>query len=145
MNLSQSIKGTVLIALGALLILLGLFNFNQDEALSGQSSVNSASCTVVSSTTVGIGHQKSVEIVASASNNAYVIISQPIFATNTVAIGIGGTASLTTSGIKLAPGTASTSPERFVLGLNSDFPFTGSVEAITNAGSTTIGVTVCRY
>lgn len=145
MNLSQSIKGTALIALGAILILLGLFNFNQDEALSGQSSVNSTACTVVSSTTVGIGHQKSVEIVASASNNAYVIISQPIFATNTVAIGIGGTANLTTSGIKLAPGTASTSPERFVLGLNSDFPFTGSVEAITNAGSTTIGVTVCRY
>ena len=145
MNQSQSIKGLVLIALGAMLVLFGLFNFNKDEALSGQGGVGATSCTVVSSTTVGIGHQKSVEIVASASNNAYVIISQPVFATNTVAIGLGGTANLVTSGIKLAPGTASTSPDQIVLGLNSDFPFTGSIEAITNAGSSTIGITVCRY
>lgn len=145
MNQSQSIKGLALIALGAVLLLLGFFNFSKEEVLSGQGGVGATSCTIVASTTVGIGHQKSVEIVASAANNAYVIISQPVFATNTVALGLDGEANITTSAYKLAPGTASTSPERLVLGLNSDFPFTGSIQARTNVGSTTIGVTVCRY
>lgn len=141
----SELKGTILMGMGALLVIIGLFIFNGSQSIAGEGGVAATDCEIVASTTVVVGHQKSIEIVASAANNAYVIISQPVNATNTLALALGGTASITTSGYKLAPGAASTSPDKIVLGLNSDLPYTGSVSAITNLGSTTVGVTVCRY
>lgn len=141
----KALIGAALFVMGAILLLAGIFNFKNDPAFSGVSSSASTECTIVSSTTVGIGNQTSTEIVASAKNNAYVIISQPVNATNTVALGFGATASLASSAVKLASTSTTVSPGTFVAGLNSDFPYTGSIQAITSTGSTTIGVTVCRY
>lgn len=141
----SELKGTILMGMGALLVIVGLFIFNDKQTVAGEGGAGATDCDIISSTNVVIGHQKATEIVASAANNAYVVISQPITATNTVAISLGSAPSITGSAIKLAPGTASTSPDKLVVGLNSDFSYTGAVNAITNLGSTTIGVTVCRY
>lgn len=137
-----SFIGLALMIIGFVLIALGFFNYDDKTAFSGSGDT---SCTVSTTTAVGIGAQTSTTIVPAGANIAYVRIQQPVFATNTVALGLGATANITTSGIKLAPGTASSTPDVVTFGLNAPFPYTGSVQAITNVGSTTVNVVICKY
>jgi hypothetical protein len=140
----QRTLSTYFALVGIAIFCLGLWSLSTEKT-DAFSSVAGSGCNVVSTTTINIGNQTATTIVASAANNAYVLIQQPVNATNTVALGLGANASLTGSGIKLAPGGASTSPDSQAFGLNAPMPYTGSVSAITNLGSTTLGVTICRY
>lgn len=103
-------------------------------------------CTSVSSAKVAIGHQQSTNVVATTSNRAYVMIEQPTNATNTVSIVMNnGVAATTINGIQLTPATTSSPVSSITLGLNTDNPYTGTVTAITDVGSTTVNVYTCRY
>jgi hypothetical protein len=145
MTLAENKKGILLIIVGLVFIAIGIFNLVTKDSLAGEGGQGATSCTVVASTTVIIGNQSSTRIVQPYAQNAYVIVQQPMFATNTVALSFNSSSTIL-QGYDLASApTATTSPDKLVFGLNSDFPFTGFVEAITSAGSTTIGVTVCRY
>lgn len=136
----------VVTAVVVLALSIALFIFTHaEQLLAGDGGTDAQACTMVATTTVVIGNQSSTQIVAAAANNAYVIISQPPNASNTVAIGFGVTPSLTTSSYLLASSSMSIIPDRLVLGLNTDFPYVGAINAITNISSTSVGVTVCRY
>jgi hypothetical protein len=142
--ISNNIKGSALLIIGVILVGAGVFNFIGDT-LGGDGGIGAQQCEIIASTTVNIGNQTSIEIVAAASDNAYVLLTQPVNATNTVYIGYGQDAS-TRNSTRLSAGNGSTStPDSIAFGLNTDFPYVGSIEALTSVGSATIGVTVCRY
>ncbi len=106
--------------------------------------VNASDCTVTSSAAVVVGPGGSAVVLAAHGRRAWAEVEQQVSATNTVALNFGADATLT-SGMRLAPGTASTTPDKLIFGLNTDMPYTGDVTGITNVASTTVIVTECRY
>lgn len=142
MKVNNIIKTGLLLAVAYFMVAIAsLLNFS---AFAGQGGEGATSCDVISSSKVVIGNQSSKEIVATHAQNAYVIVTQPINATNTVSLGFD-TDATTASGFVIGSSTATYHPTVLEMGLNTDFPYTGAVNAITNLGSTTIGVTICRY
>lgn len=114
-----------------------------EDTLKGEGPA-ATECDLVATTTVVVGNQSSTQIVAAHSLNAYVRIEQPSTATNTVFLAYGATASAANA-TRLSTSTNTMIPDNIEMGLDTDFPYTGAVSAITNLGSTTVGVTVCRY
>lgn len=134
-----------MIAVAVAIGMSGVLYFQNDESADLRGEGPSATeCDLVATTSVAIGHQSSTQIVAANALNAYVRIEQPSTATNTVFIAYGATAT-TQNSTRLSSSTNSMIPDRIEMGLDTDFPYTGAVSAITNQGSTTVGVTVCRY
>lgn len=142
MQLSQVIKPIIII--GLVYAIIGVLALVDKTGFAGEGGAGATSCDIISSTQVVIGDDSSTEIVANHAQNAYVLITQPINATNTVSIGFDSAAT-TASGFVIGSSTATYHPSVLEVGLNTDFPFTGAVNAITNLASTTIGVTICRY
>lgn len=105
--------------------------------------VNASDCEVSTSTVIAIGNQASTQLLAAHGRRAWAQFVLPVtsagVATNTVSLAMGATA-VTTGGF-----TLSTSSNAITMGLNTDLPYTGVVSAITNNGSTSIGVVECRY
>lgn len=146
MNMSNKyITANSLLLLGVVLVIVGIYNLTTGNLFGGEGGQGAASCDIISNANVAIGDDSSVEIVAGHAQNAYVVVTQPINATNTVSLAFGEDAVAGATGYKLGSSTAEYHPNTLVFGLNSDFPYTGSIEAITNIGSSTIGVTICRY
>lgn len=134
-----------LAALFALILLVQvLMSGSVQQAVAGEGGRDASACTIQTTASVSIGPDISTQITNTYSNNAYVIIQQPVFATSTVYLNFGDTASAT-SGFHLAPGLASTTPDSFEFGRNTNFPFTGYVEALSVNGSTTLNIIECRY
>ena len=97
-------------------------------------------CNATTVSVVSVGNHSSVEVLATSSRRAWAIVSQPINATNTVVVNINQDALATlTNGFPLAATSS------IVLGLNTPLPYTGSISAITNTGSSTVLVTQCTY
>lgn len=138
----------ILLAILGVVIIVGLFvEFKIDvpsNFLSGQGGVNANDCQISSQTVVAIGDDISTQILAQNYRRAWARIQQPLNATNTAAIGFGQDASFG-AGIVLPNATTSSEASYIEIGLNTDFPFIGSVEALTSTGSTTILVTDCVY
>lgn len=143
MTASKALLGTVL-AFIVLALAAVVFQTSQ-PAFGGFSSTGSAACRTILQDEVAIGADSSVELVADASNYAYIRISQPINATNTVTLNLGGDVAATSSIYLSGADAASNTPDVFVAGLNTEFPYSGSIEAKTSVGSTTIGVVTCKY
>lgn len=144
----NKITSVALAIIGVVVFTLGILLTASMHTFAGDGGVNALDCDAVATTTLTIGDDKETLIVAENARNAYVIVQQPLFATNTVALGFGATSSVTASGFILASApsaSATATPDQIVFGLNTDFPFVGNVYARTNAASTTLGVTVCRY
>ena len=95
-------------------------------------------------TSVIVGNQSSTIVVPAYAQNAFARIQQPLNATNTVRLGFG-VAAVPGVGTKLGLMSSSSIPDSITFGLNTDLPFTGSVSAITDLGSTTVDVIICRY
>lgn len=135
------------IFLSACLGIAGLFYFTQHAPLfSGTSSVSSRECIVSSIAAVPIGHQLSTTVLSANSRRAWATIEQPLNATNTVAMAFAtGTSATLTGGLQLSPATTSKATTKTIFGLNTDFPYTGAVTALTDTGSTTVRVTACNY
>lgn len=136
-----SIGGVIVLALG---VLLGVSMYRGEDPLAG--GLTNASCTPTVVSAVSIGNQVSTEIVATSSNRAYVIIQQPLNATNTVHLSFDrGAVATADNGIALANATTSGDRTYIDFGRATNFPYVSSVTGITDAGSTTVLVTECNY
>lgn len=147
MNLTQTallISGSAIAFALGILAMLFSGTSSPEYAFAGQGGVNANACEIVSTSTVAIGNEESTQVLASDARRAWAVIEQPTAATNTVSISLGSDA-VDGQGFGLAPGGASTTPDKLQIGLNTDFPYTGSVEAITSTGSTSVRVIDCRY
>lgn len=106
-----------------------------------------ASCTTSSVAAMTVGHQLSTEI-ASSSRRAVTRISVPNNATNTAWISIDEGAAATINGgipLNIANTNGASSTPWVEIGLNTNIPYTGSITAITNFGSSTLLVSSCNY
>lgn len=129
-------QGGIALAIIAALVIFFTINTHQVKG-----EVYSTSCTA-SSSVVAVGNQASSRILQSHARRAWAEVALPNtqgVATNTIALGLG-TAAVITQGHEM-----STTSDEFALGLNTDLPYTGEVNAITSTGSTTLRVTECRY
>lgn len=106
-----------------------------------------ASCTTSTTRSVPVGNQNALTVLSASSTRAWASIQVPSSATNTVAIAFGGTAAID-QGYQLVPirsTTSTTTVPSVQFGLNTDFPYTGAVTALTSTGSTTLLVTECSF
>ncbi len=139
-------KNIIIAALVVILVLLGYsMNHEDDTVLQGQGGIAANECTIFTQDAVAIGDDISTEVLASHARRAWAMVQQPENATNTVAFGFGQAATLTDGLIMGDGGTATSSLDYLQVGLNTDYPFTGAVNAITDVGSTTVKVVDCRY
>lgn len=103
-------------------------------------------CTTNTVSPVSIGNQESKTVLSSYGLRAWARIAMPSNATNTVYVSFDeGAASTLNSGLPLGQLNATTTTNYIDFGLNTDFPYTGAVTALTNVGTTTVLVTECRY
>ena len=107
-----------------------------------------ANCDVSTVAAVTVGDDLSTRVIATSSTRAFTRISVGNNATNTVFVSLDEDAPATiNNGIGLntaVTGGASTTP--YVdFGIATELPYTGSVTAITNYGTTTVSVTSCSY
>lgn len=144
MTRKSHILGVLTLALiAATIAVLSLYAF---QAEAGTSSLTSYPCTVVTSTSSSVGNQVSRQVLASSSRRAWARIEQPVNATNTVAISIAGdAAAVIGQGVQLTPATSTNPVVVFDFGLNTDLPYTGAIQAITNTGTTSVTVSQCIY
>lgn len=101
-------------------------------------------CTVTHSV-ANIGDDVSTQVLAKSSRQ-WAVIQQPANATNTVALRINASSTVGT-GFTLNPDTGTdtaSSTDYFKFGFATEFPTSGSVEAITNTGSSTLNVIECK-
>ena len=102
---------------------------------------NATACTLKSAASVSVGNQLSTVVLPANARRAWAIV-EPISTANIVGVILGSTAT-TTSVNSMFVGTASSSV--LTLGLNTDLPYAGDVQVITNNSSTTVRVTECTY
>ena len=118
----------------------------KSAALGGAGFVNSQSCTVSRITATTTANQLSTMVLGTTTRRAWAIIEQPVNATNTVALSFNhGAPATLTSGIDLENASTTNGLTEIRFGLNTDFPYTGSVYALTSTGSTTLKITECVY
>ena len=143
MNIKSNIVN-IAVALVAFIAIAIWSQGHSNGALAGQGGPGASSCTMSATTSVIVGNQSSTIVVPAYAQNAFARIQQPLNATNTVRLGFG-VAAVPGVGTKLGLMSSSSIPDSITFGLNTDLPFTGSVSAITDLGSTTVDVIICRY
>ena len=102
----------------------------------------------VTETTISVGHQLSTTVLSAKGRRAWAVIQQPINATNTVTVSFdGGTAAVDTQGYSLSinDGNSASTTDQVIFGLNTLFPYTGAVTAITASASSTLSIISCAY
>ncbi len=128
------------------LVLIALYSGNTPSfgnSINGGSDADA--CTTVSVSSVAVSSSGSTNLVATTSNRAYVRLELPKdafgVATNTVAVSFnnGAAASASTGSI------LSTTTPVLEFGLNTLFPYTGTVTASSSVGGTSVKVTICNY
>jgi hypothetical protein len=109
-----------------------------------KAEIDSASCTVSTSTSVTVGHQASSLVLATSSSRAWAQVQVRTNETNLVFLNFSqGAIASTTSGF--AFGTSTEDENDIEFGRNTDFPYVGAVTGATNLSTTTILVTECNY
>ena len=142
MNLKETL---ILIALFAGSVVLGNLATRGVMALieTDQQAFGSAtSLCDVTEATVAIGSQAATTVLIAGSYQ-WAAFLQPVNATNTVSLSLGGTA-VSGKGYLLTPATTSSPVPSAVFGFAPDMPYRGAVTARASAGSTTINVLSCR-
>lgn len=126
-------------------IAVGLIS--RSEIVLGQGlGLGQPTCTA-SSTVALIGDDISTQILASSSRRAWTRVQINNNATNTVFLAVNDVPAAINTGFVLGGNlgaSASTTPY-IDFGLNTPFPYTGAVKAITNISTTTVIVTQCVY
>jgi hypothetical protein len=127
-----------------LLTLIGVGYLSNQTA---QGEVFSSACTASTSAIV-IGNQASTLVVSTTTNRAFARLQANDNATNTVMIGLRGAAAVSGQGPQIhgAVTLGATSTQDYLdFGLNTNFPYTGTITAKTDNGSTTLNITQCLY
>lgn len=120
--------------------------FKTQEAQGQTTGPANQACTA-STSKVTIGHQLSTQVLATSSRRAWARVQVDQNATNTVALALNDVTATLNNGILINQALtngASTTPV-LDFGLNTEFPYTGAVKALTNLGSTTLLITQCTY
>lgn len=115
--------------------------------------VDGSTCQVSVTTSVLIGHDESLTILAASSTRAWARIQVPNGATSTTFLNLDSSTASSTVGNGLALFATTTtngqvmliSPTFIDIGIQTNFPMTGAITAINNNGSSTILVTECGY
>lgn len=142
MNLKDTL---ILVALFAGSIVLGNLATRGLVALvapAQQAFGSATSLCDVTESTVAIGAQAATTVLAAGSYQ-WAAFVQPVNATNTVSLSLGGTAAAG-NGYLLTPATSTSPVPSAVFGFAANMPYRGSVTARTGTGSTTINVLSCR-
>lgn len=154
MILTHSQKALFVGAVVAIAAILGLV-FTAGQVVAGNVLLDEnrnpatfgADCTPTA-TLATIGHQQSTRILATSTKRAWAMIQSPDNATNTAALGfrqdIAATFALGYL-INVPNLNGATSTPRAEFGVNTEFPYTGSVTGLTDNGSTTVAVLECVY
>ncbi len=117
------------------------------QEVQGQTTGPATQACTASTSKVTIGHQLSTQVLATSSRRAWARVQVDQNATNTVALALNDVTATLNNGILINQALingVSTTPI-LDLGLNTALPYTGSIKAITNLGSTTLLVTQCIY
>lgn len=107
-------------------------------------NVNTQSCSITETKAV-VGHQLARTLLSANSRRAWAVIQQPVNASNTLQIDLGGTAVFGSGAYQLTSATSTNPVSLITLGLSTDLPFTGAVTGITQSASSTVNVTECVY
>lgn len=121
--------------------LVVIFGFIAYKNSGSSPNLGLAVCTPTT-TVMPVGHQES-RTVLSAGARTWAVIQQPLNATNTVSLSLGGTA-VAGQGYNLANATTSSYATELRVGYGTDFSFQGAITAITASASSTVNVIVCR-
>jgi len=124
-------------------VVLIISAFVTSKNFGGGNGFVSSACSVTHSVVV-IGHQESRTLLSDNSRRAWATIKQPLNATNTLSLSLGGTA-VSGQGYSLPNATTSNYASEMSFGLNTDLPFTGAVTGRTASASSTVLVTDCVY
>ncbi len=145
-TLALSVLALALMGFGATgTLVYNSFTAPQPQTLRGEGGPAATTC-IASSSIIAIGHQQSRGLLATSSRRAWAAIGQPVNASNTVALSLNDvTASLTGATFKLTPATSTSARPDMVFGLNTDFPYTGAIKALSDTASSTVLVTECVY
>lgn len=130
---------TVAVIVGAIIIAPFLA---KDEAKTADENLGTRVCTVTTSK-VFVGASATSSLL-SAGSRQWAVIQQPVNATNTLSINIGGTASSSVSYNLASTTPENVQPESFALGFATDFPTSALVTGWTDTGSTTATVIECK-
>jgi hypothetical protein len=140
---------TFLAALGAIIfgavgivfyLVFHVFQIHQTPQTFG--SLELGICDVTETAAV-IGDDNATVILHEDPSRQWAIIQQPLNATNTVSLSIGGTAAKN-SGYVLSPATTTNVARELILGFSTDIRTADAVTAITSTASTTINVIDCN-
>lgn len=130
-----------------ILVFGGLFMLGRQtqSTFGGTSTLNSQPCTVTESVAV-VGHQVSSTLLSANGRRAWAVISQPLNATNTVALSFNaGAAATLNSPFQLENASTTNGNYDARFGLATDFPYTGAVTGITPSASSTVRVIQCVF
>jgi hypothetical protein len=129
-----------------IMVLIGLYLNFSSPVLAGTSTIASMHCDVTSTVKAVIGDDLSATLLATSSRRAWARITRVVdvnsIATSTPFLSFyQGAVATINSGIVL-----STTTPFIEFGLNSDFPYIGTVTGIlVGAASTTVQITECVY
>lgn len=144
--MTNSIKHySAVVILGLFLVASAIFYATNAQAAPAVRDENNvpavlgSSCDSASVGSVVVGNQQATTLQGTTTRRALYRIQQPVNATNTLSIALNGTAAVSGSGLVLQ----ATSSAEF--GLTTTFPYTGPISIITNAGSSTVMVSLCTY
>lgn len=101
-------------------------------------------CASITSTKVTIGNQISTQLLATSSRRAWARIQMPAIASSTAYLALNKDAAAVV-GAGTALNASASSTDFMDSGLATLNPYTGAIEGITNAGSTTVQVDQCSY
>ena len=138
-------KDKIIISALVVLIAATLYGISQGPVQKETGDLGLAVCTVTQSVKT-IGHQAST-LILSKGARSWAIIQQHQNATNTVALSFDNASSTLARGYTLAPdfsNDVASSTDKVVLGFSTELPTGNAVEAITDAGTTTVKVIECK-
>lgn len=135
--------------------ILGGIHFSGLANLSfgANASPGTRGCTPTATRVASVGNLNSLQVLATSSLRSYAIISvlPGTIPTSTVFLTFNNDARATKdtgtgpvlSGTTTSPSATTTQTNAF--GLNTDWAYTGAIQAITNMGSTSISITECLF
>lgn len=135
----ELIIGAFVIALAV--IVAPYLNTGSDSDVSFEGSLRLCN-GAITETLVTLGNQSATTILTPGTRQ-WVIIQQPLNATNTLALSFGGTAVIG-QGYELSVATTSIAMDEFSFGFSTKYPMRDAVSAISDTGSSTAKVLTCK-
>ena len=115
----------------------------------GVPAKDGATCNTTTSSRVTIGNQASTRVLATSTNRAFARISIGDSATNTASLAFDeDVLAVLNQGVLIgmtSAGFSGTTTPSVDFGITTILPYTGSVTAITDNGTTTVSVFECVY